>query len=127
MPSAFTGPLSLTQIDADWRLWRLNEPLLYEVGALGSGRLIEVPAGFVTDGATVPRLLWSLLPAWGTYSRAAAVHDYLCKSLPHRHAATRLAADRIFLDAMKVCGTGRLVRWIMYLAVRSFAIARGLT
>ncbi|MDI5166053.1 DUF1353 domain-containing protein, partial [Salmonella enterica subsp. enterica serovar Montevideo] len=33
--------------------------------------VIEVPVGFVTDLATVPRIFWSLLPPDGEYAKAA--------------------------------------------------------
>jgi hypothetical protein len=120
--SSFTGPLTLTHLDADWRQWRLEQPFVYEVGFLGSGRVISVPVGFVTDGASVPRPLWSLLPAWGRYSRAAVIHDYLCVLLnsgtPHAEAGTRRKADAVFYEAMKVCGVGGVVRFVMWAAVR---------
>ena len=38
---------------------------------------IKVPAGFITDGASVPRALWWLFPPTGRYFQAAVVHDYL--------------------------------------------------
>lgn len=130
MPSPFTGPLSLTHLDLDWRRWRVNQALRYDVGHEGSGKTIVVPDGFVTDGASIPRFLWWLLPAWGSYSRAAVVHDYLCTVLAGGgvllFCQSRAEADRIFLEAMKVCGTSRPVRWAMFLAVRGFAIAKGI-
>jgi hypothetical protein len=123
--SAFTRPLTVTQL-ADWRLWRLEESLRYEVGALGSGRVIEVPAGFVTDGASVPRWLWSLLPAWGSYSRAACLHDFglhvLSAGRPHPEMPTRLACDHVFREAMDVCGTPLVIRLLLYAGVRFRAL-----
>jgi len=124
--SAFTGELTLTHLDADWRRWRLELVLSYEVGALGSGRVVAVPVGFVTDGASVPRPLWWLLPAWGRYSRAAVVHDFLCdrieRGAAHIHAADRRTADAIFYEAMTVCGVNNVIKFSIWLAVRAFAI-----
>lgn len=120
--SAFTGELTVTQLDTDWKLWRLEEPLIYEIGELGSGKIVTVPKGMVTDGASVPRMFWWLLPTWGSYSRAAAVHDYLIGCIeelkPHPDAETRLAADRIFLEAMGVCNTPYILRGMLYAGVR---------
>ena len=132
MPSPFTGELRLASLDADCRVWRLEEPLRYEIGALGSGLVIEVPAGFETDGASIPPPLRGLLPAWGRYSRAAIIHDYLCQcfyeagsviiekpnssltmSLP-----TRRAVDSVFHEAMLVAGVNRILAWLMWAAVR---------
>lgn len=120
--SAFTGEITITSLAADWRCWRLEQPLVYEVGALGSGRVITVPVGFVTDGASVPRPLWAVLPVWGRYSRAAVVHDYLCRllarGLPHPQAPTRRAADAIFAEAMTACGVGPLTRRVLWFGAR---------
>lgn len=120
--SSFTDELTLTHMAADWKLWRLERNFTYEVGEKGSGRTITVPQGFLTDGASVPRFLWSLFPAWGSYSRAALVHDYLCYRLhegnPHPEGLTRRDADRVFAEAMKVCGTAAPIRLVMYVGVR---------
>ena len=125
--NAFTGPLTLTELEAGsgW-YWRLEQPIVFRAS---SGIDITVPTGFVTDGATVPRPLWGVLPAWGTYSRAAVVHDFLCRSLdngsPHPAAKTRKFADAIFYEAMVACGTGMAMRWAMWAAVRIFAALTG--
>lgn len=114
--SAFTGELTITEVT--WRVWRLEQDLVFEVGHEGSGRRIVVPKGFMTDGASVPQALWSLLPTWGRYSRAAVIHDYLCflitKGQPHPEAPTRQEADDIFREAMRVVGTGTITRFILY-------------
>lgn len=120
--SVFTGDLVLIHQPKKVWEWKLGQEIQYEVGAEGSGRWVIVPAGFETDGATVPRLLWAILPSWGTYSRAAVVHDYLLvcikKGQPHPEAPTRKDADLIFLEAMEVCGTHYVVRHTMFGAVR---------
>jgi len=123
--SAFTGPLTITQLDTDARLWRLETPLIYEVGALGSGDVITIQDGFITDGTSVPRILWALLPTWGTYSRAAALHDFLCTALrdgvPHPLAPTWKRAAQIFYEAMVVEGTGQVIRLTLYLGAMIWA------
>lgn len=120
--SSFTGELTITEVAVNWRVWRLEQDFSYEVGEKGSARLITVPRGFITDGASVPRAFWWIFPAWGSYSRAAVVHDLLCHlihaGVPHPEAPTRYDADRIFLEAMTICGTGPIARRIMYWAVR---------
>jgi hypothetical protein len=123
--SRFTGPLTITQLDADYRTWRLEQELVYEVGAEGSGRIVRVHPQFETDGASVPRLLQFYLPTWGRYSRAAVIHDYLYAQLrpggsPHPQAPSRQAADAVFLEALEVCGVSIVIRRIMWAAVRVF-------
>lgn len=132
---AFTEDLTITQLSGKpgaWRLWRTEQRLVYQINpdqneldasgyAEGSG-LVIVPAGFVTDGPSIPRILWAVLPVWGSWSRAGVVHDYLCcliaMGTPHREAPTRTAADAIFREAMKACGVGILCRVLLYVGVR---------
>jgi hypothetical protein len=58
---------------------------------------VEVPVGFVTDLASVPRLFWSLLRPDGDYAYAAIVHDYLYWN----QATTKAEADMIIKLAME--------------------------
>src|SRR5689334_1061409 len=62
----------------DDRTWIVVTPLEYRIG--DTTDKIVVPAGFVTDLASIPRAFWGppffLTPA-GQYSRAAIIHDYL--------------------------------------------------
>lgn len=53
------------------------EPTLYKLKKPLHILGLEVPDGFVTDGASVPRALWWLFPPTGRYFLAAVVHDYL--------------------------------------------------
>lgn len=78
-----------------------------------------VPAGFVSDGASVPRWLWRLYPPFGEYLEAAVVHDHFCV-LGHRGESPidSVAAAKVFREAMIVCGVGKWKRNKMYWAVR---------
>jgi hypothetical protein len=53
----------------------LQRPMSYQIGK--SRDSIVVPAGFVTDFASIPRSLWSELSPVGEHERAAIVQDYL--------------------------------------------------
>ena len=123
---AFTSELTITHLSGNdthgWRLWRLAEPLIYEVGGRGSGRVILVYKGFVTDGASIPQFLWSILPVWASWSRAGVIHDYLCvliaANTPHPEAPTRDHADRIFFEAMELLNVGWVQKYLLYWGVR---------
>lgn len=79
------------------------------------GERIEIPAGFVTDLTSIPRLLWSLYPPHGNYLPAAVVHDYLYW-LQDRE---RGKCDAILGEAMEACeGVSRLTRWVVMRGVR---------
>ncbi|ENJ7141699.1 DUF1353 domain-containing protein [Escherichia coli] len=111
--SKFTTPAVLEMLD-DYR-WRLVEPFeFWRTDAPDD--VIHVPSGYITDLASVPRLLWSLFPPHGRYAKAAIIHDYLYDNA----LRTKREADRIFLEGMEVLGVPRWRRWLMYVAVRLF-------
>jgi len=78
---------------------------------------VIVPLGFETDFASVPRILWSVLPPWGRYSPAAVVHDWLYFNRKNM-AAKRKRADKVFYWLMKEFGVPWWKRRVMYLGVR---------
>jgi len=91
--------------------WKLETPLVYETR---QGETIVVPPGFITDLASIPRLLHWLIPVNGRHRSAAIVHDYLFVIQDRE----RSEVDRIFLDAMEDCGVRWSQRQAMYRAVR---------
>lgn len=58
----------------DQRAFVLVQDMVFN---LRGGESLTVPAGFVTDYASIPQRLWSLYSPHDVYSRAAVVHDYL--------------------------------------------------
>jgi hypothetical protein len=113
--SRFTRILTVSPL-ADGRTWYLKEEFGYDVGSEGSGDSIDVPVGFLTDFASVPRPFWWLFPTWGRYGNAAVIHDY-CYWL---QSISRRRADQVFLEAMGVLGVGRITRAVLFSAVRVF-------
>lgn len=79
-------------------------------------RVITVPAGFITDFASVPRLPVAYLLAGGEADEAAVIHDYLY----HSHDVPRPDADAIFDEAMGVTGQPWWRRKLMWAGVRLF-------
>jgi hypothetical protein len=57
------------------RLFELTRPFRY---VMTSGDVITVPAGYRTDGASIPRRLQDIFPPFGAWVEAALIHDYLC-------------------------------------------------
>jgi len=107
---AFLSTLQVAKLPG--RQWRLLAPLRYQSAVLGT--LIEVPTGFLTDLASVPRLPLAYLLAGDTAHEAAVVHDYLTQV----HICTRAQADAVFYEAMAVTGEPRWRRVLMWSAVR---------
>ncbi|WP_425511399.1 DUF1353 domain-containing protein [Pararobbsia alpina] len=88
--------------------------MIYEVGS--TGVKITVPAGFVTDYASIPRPLWSLYSPHDQYSRASVIHDYLYWS----QLCTRQQADNLFMIAMKESEVPKATRETVYRGVTAF-------
>ena len=113
--SAFTENLIVSPLP-DGKTWVLRKKFSYDVGIEGSGETIAVPAGFITDFASVPRPFWWLFPQWGKYGNAAVIHDYLYWIQDDKYPKQR--ADEIFLEGMLVLGVGKVTAKILYWAVR---------
>lgn len=97
----------------DGRHWLLTEDLSYELPD-GQGAVV-VPAGFLTDFASIPRPLWSLVGGpGGPWAPASVVHDYLYRT----GLVPRAEADAIFYRVMTEAGIRTTKAWLMWLAVR---------
>lgn len=112
--SAFLTELKVENASAlDDGNWRLTAPLVYQSDV--AGQTFTVPAGFVTNFASVPRAPLVYLLCGDTSSEAAAVHDFLY-SAPH--PVTRSVADAVLKEASAVTGVARWRRVLMWAGVR---------
>lgn len=91
--------------------WRLLDALVYYSDAHG---FLVVPAGFVTDLASVPRVPFAYLLAGGVGHAAAVIHDWLYSA----HPVTRSQADEVFYEALQVLSVPRWRAWCMWAGVR---------
>jgi hypothetical protein len=96
---------------------RLTRPFRY----ISSQGIITVPAGFETDGASIPRAFWSIIGPHGPYFRAAVIHDFLyAKASDESFKVSRKIADCLFKEAMFNGGVNWFTREKIYQAVRMF-------
>jgi hypothetical protein len=129
--SSFTNPFDVPLIVTDLgdgKHWQIAEPFEYHVGSIDSTEIIKVPVGFVTDFATIPRILWPIFPPAGKYAKAAVVHDYLTSikgHLPGGKSYSKKQVDGIFLEAMGVLGVNIITRHIIWKAVSLFGDKSG--
>lgn len=71
------------------------------------------------DFASAPRPLWWLVPRYGRYTKAAVLHDYLCRNGATLEPAVHLSdAGGIFRRSMRELKVDFLRRWIRWSAVR---------
>jgi hypothetical protein len=112
--SSFVTPLDVRMVGPGPQgrsTWKLLADLVYSSDLLK--RQVRVPAGFVTDYASVPRLPLAFLVAGDHAHEAAVVHDWLYTS----HEVPRGKADAVFEEAIKVSDP-EAPAWLMWAAVR---------
>jgi hypothetical protein len=78
----------------------------------GDEEWLIVPAGFTTDGASVPRIPGAYMLFGGRARKAATLHDYA-----YERRRNRAWADSVFLAAMEH-EENSFVRGFMYAGVR---------
>jgi len=79
------------------RMYFLREPIGWKPNPGQDLPEINVPVGFVTDFASIPRVFWSVLPPDGQYTYPAIIHDYLYWN----QSISRDKADKILRYAME--------------------------
>ena len=90
--------------------------------------VVYIEDGFLTDGASVPRVFWSIVPPWGMHGDACVVHDKLCKTYAVYSLAKqrmididRSLVDRILYDALE---TDKAASWKLRLFIVSTTLYR---
>jgi hypothetical protein len=105
------------EVQAEWlpdgETMRLLSPLRYTDHA---GRVWTAPAGFVTDGASIPRALWIIVgaPFNGKYREAAVLHDAAYRTL----GVTKEDADNMLWEASIELGCEEWLADLIYEGVR---------
>jgi hypothetical protein len=99
--------------------WAVVGKLVYH----GKRDSFEVPDGFPTDFATVPRAVVWLIPRFGRYTLPAVLHDWLCTEGIEQGRVTSRQADGIFRRAMRELDVPVARRWLMWTGVRWGALA----
>jgi Protein of unknown function (DUF1353) len=109
-----SGVLRLSRfVEAMWFLtapigWRPNP------GKESLSKPFEVPEGFITDLASIPRIFWSVLPRDGEYAYAAILHDYLYWT----QVRDRATSDSVLRATMVDFGVSPATVTAIYEAVR---------
>ena len=111
--NSFLTPL-VVEVMPSGKQFRLFCQFTYRWKYRGLVIVITVPAGFVTDFASIPRIFRIIIPKLGKWTKSAVVHDYLYQF----GGLSRKQADLCFLDGMKDLGVVKWKRWVMWAAVR---------
>ena len=78
---------------------------------------VVIPAGYETNGASVPRPFWGILSPFTEGFRAALVHDF---RYTNDIRLTRKETDKEFYDNLGKCGVNNIRRSLVWLAVTLF-------
>lgn len=93
--------------------WRLTNAWTLYV----DGMEWTVPAGYITDLSSVPRMAWWIVPrGYGPARRASIFHDWIY-SHGHRYVDKRWA-DAAMRAIMLEDGAPRFMAWVFHKAVR---------
>lgn len=97
--------------DKPWR-FKLMFPVKVR---LSDNTILVIPAGYITDFASVPRMLKGIINSVGNHNLAVLVHDYLYDTQDSRG---RKFADNEMLFLLKKEGCSKIKQLCMYVAVR---------
>ena len=94
--------------------------LLEDMVVIWNGKVLVVPAGFKSDGASVPRFFWRIVfpPGDSRALRASIAHDFIYRNCPF--GWTRAEADQLFYDVLRTDGVPYLNAKGAYYGVRLF-------
>lgn len=116
-----TRILSAAECPDGRQLYELKQDFRYFSEILSD---IHVPAGLITDFASIPRLAFQYLdPEDPVILFPSVVHDFLYSmhgKLPTGMAYTREQADQVLREAMDLCGARWDQKAIVFRAVRLF-------
>lgn len=130
----FTAPLKIQyhQRQGHRALFSLLEGFTFYSDEMIPGQRVwvDVPSGFVSDGASTPRWTWIVFPPWSDYGQACVLHDYLLEYKKFsvgtfKFEATAKQADIAFKEALNVLGVAGWKVVLMYNGVRLWNILKG--
>lgn len=112
MKYKFTGKTILQRLD--YKDYELLSELTYENDKL---RITALP-GLITDGASIPKFLWSIIgcPFTGKYVGSAIFHDVLYAS----HVVNVKTLNSLFEEMLKDNNVGYIKRTVMCMGVKMY-------
>lgn len=114
------SPSQVGEFNSKVQIYQLTEEFVYESDKYGT---IIVPAGLVTDFASVPGgLKWFLDDDSPCIVYAAVVHDFLYTNsgVTSGKGFSREEADDVLREAMLKSGATKVQAWLAWKAVRTF-------
>ena len=108
--------------DAGWQNGTRWFTLIHYLRISTSYGVVTIPTGFMTDGASIPKVFHNLLgPTGPGWFEAGVLHDFLYSKQSDRHfKVDRATADMLFKEVMFNLGVPWHKREMIYRAVRMF-------
>lgn len=97
-------------------IWVVTHPATWEPhkGSRNAPSPVDVPIGFVTNLASVPKSFWKWMPPSEKFAHIAVIHDYLYWN----QETSRREADRMFMLAISTHDVAWWKRVAFYLALK---------
>lgn len=111
-------------ITGDGRIHTVMQDVLYCTKARVQ---YKIPSGATSDGASTPQAIWNIIPPFGSYWKAAFLHDCAYRNTLQvlqddgswvRARVTKDVADLLLLEAMELLGTHEATRVEIYEGVK---------
>ena len=95
-------------------LIRIEEPIFFKI----HDRTVIIPRGYISDGMSVPRILWRLLspPIYGETLIPSIIHDWMYDSM----YCSRSEADEYYYNGLRANGYPKWKAVLTYIGVRLF-------
>ncbi len=113
------------------KVWRVRDTFKFHVCTTDQDGDVwaVVPEGYLSDGSSIPSIVWSWFPAWKQSGRAAIMHNYLIEhgemyAGGRRAICSQTLAHQVFRLALIEEGATAWQARVMYNAVRLWGIIR---
>lgn len=86
-----------------------------------------IKKGYTTDGASIPRIFWSIYPPYKSeYFTACVIHDWLCSRAMHALSIKEAykQADLALKEAMLTLGVSKLTTCTFYLWCKYYHVLK---
>lgn len=94
--------------------WILLEEFTYHIGYKWSAEIIIVPAGFIFNGMSIPRIFWWFAhPMTSDTIIASLLHDYIFCTRQY----SLEKSDYIFYDALRACQVNQYKAVLLYIGL----------
>lgn len=118
--------VDISWVHKDGMLIKTCEDLKFSIRSKDLAADYHIRKGFISDGATIPKILWFVLSPFESYFTCCLLHDYLCNLATFQKDIYffRKHADEVFNEALKQASIKKSTRLALYAGVSFYRILR---